>query len=200
MLAAARQTDAGERIRWVEADLADWAPPAPVDVLFSNAALHWLDDHATLFPRLAGWLAPGGVLAVQMPHNHAAPSHRLAVEAARGGPWRERLAPVLREWPVGAPADYHDILVEHVDGLDLWETEYLHVLEGEDPVAQWTKGSLLRPLLAALTASQAEAFEADYRRRLRTAYPRRDDGTTLFPFRRLFLVADRRQDEPISPS
>jgi trans-aconitate 2-methyltransferase len=186
MLKAAAEAAPG--VRWVEADLETWAPPRPADLIFSNAALQWLDDHARLFPRLLGALAPGGVLAVQMPRNHAAPSHAEMVRAADAGPWRERLAPLLRRAPTAAPALYHDWLAPHAARLEIWETEYLHVLEGDRPVVEWTRGSALKPLLDALDAPAREAFLADYAARVAAAYPRRADGRTLFPFRRLFIV------------
>ncbi|MBI4755998.1 MAG: methyltransferase domain-containing protein [Betaproteobacteria bacterium] len=176
-------------VAWQQADVATWAPEAPVDVLFSNAALHWLDHHETLFPRLAGFVRPGGALAVQMPDNFAAPSHRCACQAAREGPWRAVLEPLLRSAPVRGAGNYHDLLVARARSLDIWETEYLQVLEGDNPVADWTRGSLLVPLLAALEEPWRSAFEADYRRRVAAAYPRHADGRTLFPFRRLFIVA-----------
>ena len=174
---------------WEEGDIAAWRPPGPVDVIYSNAALHWLDDHAALFPRLASHLAPGGVLAVQMPHNHGAPTHTLVRDAVTAGPWREVLAPLLRPFPVAEPAVYYDLLAPYVAHVDVWETEYLHVLTGDNPVAEWTKGSVLRPLLSALDVDQAAGFEAAYRERIAAAYPPRPDGTTLLPFRRLFVVA-----------
>lgn len=189
MLGRARAETHDEPIRWVECDIADWEPDEPVDVLYSNAALHWLDDHQQLFPRLMTQVAPGGVLAVQMPRNYAAPSHTAATATAMNGPWRSALEPLLRTVPVADPSWYHDLLKDHAQTLDVWDTEYQHALQGDDPVAEWTKGSLLRPLLAALEPGPAEAFELEYRRRLRDAYPRRSDGTTLFPFRRLFIVA-----------
>jgi trans-aconitate 2-methyltransferase len=189
MLAEARRQPSP--VAWVEADLRRWAPEASADFLFSNAALHWLDDHASLFPRLAGHLGPGGVLAVQMPRNHAAPSHVAIEEAVEGGPWRERLAPLLRRRPVAAPEAYLDWLGPHVTTVDLWETEYLHVLDGDNPVVEWTRGSALKPLLDALDPPDRPAFLADYAARIRQAYPPRPDGRTLFPFRRLFLLARR---------
>lgn len=187
MLAAAKvETTQAE---WVEADIGTWRWGAPLDVLFSNAALHWLDDHAALFPRLMSMLAPGGTLAVQMPRNHGAPSHTCMVEAAMAGPWAERLAPVLRPNPVAAPSFYYDALAPLATRLDIWETEYLQVLEGDDPVVRWTMGTALRPLLDALDESERPRFLADYSRRIAAAYPPRADGKTLFPFRRLFIVA-----------
>jgi trans-aconitate 2-methyltransferase len=189
MLAAARA--AGPGVTWVEADIGSWRGPRPADVVFSNAALHWLDDHPALFPRLVGGLTPGGALAVQMPRNHGAPSHTEMVAAAEAGPWRTRLRPALRTRPVAEPAVYHDILAPHVSRLDIWETEYLHVLEGDNPVVEWTRGSALRPLLDALGEPERSRFLAEYSARIARAYPRRADGRTLFPFRRLFIVAVR---------
>jgi len=197
MLAKARgdasQGDASG-IEWLRADLATWRPDAPADVLYSNAALHWLDDHAALFPALFRSLAPGGVLAVQVPRNHAAPSHTGMADAARAGPWRAVLEPLLRESPVLAPSDYFDILAEVSARADIWEVEYLQLLEGENAVVEWTKGTALKPLLDALDEKWRAAFLADYSARMHIAYPRRADGLTLFPFRRLFIVARRDQD------
>lgn len=189
MLARARE--AAPEVDWVEADIAAWTPAAPPDLIYSNAALHWLGGHDTLFPRLLGSVAEGGALAVQMPRNFGAPSHTLMADAARAGPWRATLEPLLGPSPVAEPAFYFDLLAPEAVALDIWETEYLHVLEGDDPVAEWTKGTWLRPLLDALDGPDRSAFEADYRDRLHHAYPRRADGRTLFPFRRLFLVATR---------
>ena len=189
MLAAARA--ATPEVTWVQADIGSWRSPRPADVVFSNAALHWLNDHPALFPRLVDRLARGGALAVQMPRNHEAPSHTEMVAAAETGPWRERLRPALRARPVAEPAVYHDILAPHVSRLDVWETEYLHVLEGDNPVVEWTRGSALKPLLDALKEPERSDFLAEYSARIARAYPRRADGRTLFPFRRLFIVAVR---------
>lgn len=189
MLARAR--DAAPDIEWAEADMAEWTPAAPPDLIYSNAALHWLGDHEALFPRLVDMLAPGGVLAVQMPRNFGAPSHTSMADAARSGPWRDRLEPLLRPPPVSEPDVYYGLLAPHAATIDIWETDYLQVLEGDDPVAEWTKGTWLRPLLDALEEPDRTGFEAAYRERVRAAYPRRADGRTLFPFRRLFLIAQR---------
>lgn len=175
-------------IRWTQAGIDTWTPEQTPDLLFSNAALHWLDDHATLLPRLIRYLAPGGVLAVQVPHNHYAASHTVMAETAAAGPWAERLAPLVRSFPVEEPAFYYDLLAPLATSIDIWETEYLHVLEGDEPVVRWTMGTALRPVLAALTDAEREDFLAAYGQRIAQAYPRRHDGHTLFPFRRLFMV------------
>jgi trans-aconitate 2-methyltransferase len=193
MLAAAKG-EAGA-IRWVEADLRTWEPTGPADLVFSNAALHWLPDHANLLPRLLGWLRPGGCLAVQMPLSWDQPSHRLMRETLAdagpdGGPLGpETLRLAMSRRPVAAPAAYHDLLAARTQQLDIWETEYLHGLRGEDPVLAWVRTTGLRPVLGGLDPGARERFLAVYRSRLRAAYPTRADGTTLFPFRRLFLVA-----------
>ena len=186
MLAKAATGLAG--VRWVRQSLADWRADRPADVIYSNAALHWLPGHEHLFPALVAQLAPGGVLAVQMPRNFSAPSHTLIADAVRAGPWRARLEPLLRPSPVAAPEFYFDLLAPLVAQVDIWETEYLQVLEGTDPVKEWTKGTWLKQFLDALEEPQRSAFEGDYAARLRTAYPARADGRTLFPFRRLFIV------------
>lgn len=184
-----RARESGIEATWVEADLARWAPEEPLDLIYANAVFQWLEDHERLFPRLMGFLRPGGALALQMPRNFDAPSHALMRETAASGPWADRLKDVLRGAPVAPPGDYFAILKDHAAGLDIWESEYLHVLEGDDPVLNWTRGTALRPVMDALPAAEYDAFEAAFAERLRRAYPRREDGTTLFPFRRLFIVA-----------
>ena len=187
MLARARDDVADAT--WIEADVADWSPDRAVDVIFSNAAFHWLDDHDRLFPRLLGMLAPGGQLAVQMPRNYHAPGLALVNETALDGPWRARLAAVVRPVPVHEPAFYWRLLRPLAAELDIWESDFIHVLDGDNPVADWTKGAWMAPLLAALDEPERSAFEAEYRRRVALAYPKESDGSTLFSFRRLFLVA-----------
>lgn len=176
---------------WELADLAQWAPASPPDLIVSNAALHWLDDHPKLFPRLMSYLAPDGMLAVQMPAQHVAPSHQIGFGLAESARWRGQLARLVRRRPILEPADYYSILRPHADSLDLWSTEYVQALTGENPVAEFTKGSFVGVWLSALSAADAEAFEREYRAAIAAAYPKDAEGVTLFPFRRFFLVAQR---------
>jgi len=188
----AREAPAGSRVRWQRADIADtaaWAPAEGLDLIFSNAALHWLPDHASLFPALLQRLRPGGLLAVQMPRNFGAPSHQLIHDTVRDGPWRDRLAPLVTPPPVAEPRTYIEALAPQVAALDVWETEYQQLLTGPDPVKEYTKGTWLMRFLQALPPGEAVAFEADYAARVRAAYPPLADGRTLFPFRRLFILA-----------
>lgn len=184
-----RARAAAPSLRFEQADIAAWSPARPPDVIYSNAALHWLGDHATLLPRLLSLLAAGGWLAVQMPAMHDAPFRRLQAEVAAAGPWAVRLRGIGSAPPVLDAGAYWDVLRPHAHALDLWETTYLHPLAGEDAVVQWAMGSSLRPFLDALPEAEQGAFLDAYRAALRPHYPPRVDGTTLLPFRRLFLVA-----------
>ena len=187
MLAKARA--AHPTIAWEEADVGRWTPDAPYDLVFANAALQWLSDHKTLFPRVAGMVAKGGALAVQMPRNYNAPSHVMMREAAKDGPWEKKLANVRPDDPTGDPQFYYDLLSPLAASLDMWETEYCMIMEGENPVAEFTKGTWLGALLAALDEPDRTNYENAYRARILKAYPKRPDGKTLFPFRRLFIIA-----------
>ena len=190
MLAAARRRPGP--VDWVLADIAQFAPPAPADLIYTNAALHWLDGHEILFPRLAASLAPGGVLACQMPMSFESPWHEALREAVAGPAWAARLGGLRGVRPTAPIEAYYDWLAATCGEIDIWTTTYLHVLEGEDPVVDWMRGTGLRPYLDALPdpAEQA-AFLEDYRTRLAARTPPRGDGVTLFPFQRLFIVARR---------
>lgn len=186
MLARARQSRI--RAEWIEADLASWSARAKYSVVFSNATLQWLDNHRALIPRLMQAVEPGGTFAFQVPHNMDAPSHVLMREAAMSGSWASKLMSV-REVAVLGPADYFEIFAACGARTDIWETEYLHVLDGDDAVYKWVSATGLRPFVQALAGDEQDAFVADYKRRLNRAYPQRPDGKTLFPFKRLFAVA-----------
>jgi trans-aconitate 2-methyltransferase len=190
MVAAGKK--AAPEVEWLHQDLGSWQPPHAYDVIYSNAALHWLPDHARLFPALMEKVAPGGILAVQMPRNFGAPSHLLIGETALNGPWRSKVEHMVTPPPVGEPGFYHDMLAPLSNQVDIWETEYLQVLEGENPVKEWTKGTWLTRYLDILQGPEKAAFEAAYGERVAKAYPRNSAGQTLFPFRRLFMVVQRK--------
>lgn len=174
-------------IEWIEGDIAKWMPEEKLDVIMSNAALHWLPHHGILFPRLFSDLAPGGVLAVQMPRNWSAPSHVLVREAAEELGFGERIGP---EWiPVSEPAFYYDLLAPLAARLEIWETTYIQPLEGDNPVVDWIRSTALQPVMEKLAEDEATEFLRLYGERVRAAYPKRSNGITLFPFRRLFIIA-----------
>jgi len=173
------------------ADIATWSPPEPVNVIFSNAALQWLPDHKALFPRLLTCLAPEGVLAVQMPAMHHEPVRALQSIVASSGPWSQQLSRVTSAPPILEPTAYYDLLSERVSTIEIWMTQYLHVLRGKDPVVQWAMGTSLRPYLDALRPSDRAGFMAAYSKALRPHYPPRANGTVLLAFRRLFILAKK---------
>lgn len=187
MIAKARAAEPG--IAFEVADLRDWAAgdEEPVDVLVSNATLQWLPDHLDLLPRLVSRVRPGGWFAFQVPGNFDEPSHTIRRDLAAEEPYAAHVAGV-------AVPDSHDP-VAYLEALaaagceaDVWETTYLHVLTGEDPVFTWVSGTGARPTLQALPDDLRPRFEAEFRARLRAAYPNRDHGVVL-PFRRIFAVA-----------
>lgn len=181
----------GGRVRYVEGDVAGWTSEPKVDLLFSNACLQWLPDHERLFPRLVGQVMPGGTIAIQMPHNHDQPSHRIIARLSEEAPFKARLAGKLRHDPVASPDAYWRMMKPLVAKIDVWEVDYLQALSGEDPVLNWTMGTALRPVLDALDETLRPKFTEKYRDGLRAAYPREAEGSTLFPFRRLFILAER---------
>ena len=158
----------------------------------TNAVLHWVPGHDELLARWAGRLAPGGELALQVPGNFRAPTHTLLADLCRSPRWAAQLADAApRADAVLDPAGYYDVLTAAGLAADAWETTYLHVLSGPDPVLDWVRSTQLRPVLARLGDDDGAEFTAAYAAALREAYPPRPDGTTLLPFRRIFAVGSR---------
>jgi trans-aconitate 2-methyltransferase len=191
MLAAAAEVTG--RIDWVKEDVRDWSPQAPPDVIYSNAVLHWVADHDTLFPKLAKSLAVGGVFAVQMPLSWHEPSHRLMRETlAAHSLGTDSMREELEHPPVADPAAYYRMLSPLFEQVNVWTTRYVQPLDGLNPVFEWVSGTALRPILEGLEDDDRALFVERYKTELRTAYPAGEDGITLFPFPRLFMVGTRR--------
>jgi trans-aconitate 2-methyltransferase len=172
-------------------DVRDWRPAPEVDVLVTNATLQWVPGHQELLTRWARELPPGAWLAMQVPGNFAAPSHRLLREVARSAPYAAVTADLVRDEPVNDAAGYAALLTAEGASVDAWETTYVHLLPdsgAEHPVLRWMEGTALRPIKAALADGDWERFRNALRDRLATAYPVRD-GVVPFPFRRIFVVA-----------
>jgi trans-aconitate 2-methyltransferase len=191
MVEAAQAHAVDGRLTFQQADLRDWRPDAPIDVLVSNATLQWVPGHLDLLPRFVEMLAPQGWFAFQVPGNFAEPSHVLLHELRTSPRWRDKTGEgSSRAAAVHDPATYLSTLYDLGMVVDAWETTYLQVLSGDDAVLQWTKGTALRPVLAALDDSERDEFLSSYGALLREAYPQREFGT-VFPFRRIFVVAHR---------
>jgi trans-aconitate 2-methyltransferase len=184
MLAKAKGYD-----RLIEADAATWHPDAPPALIFSNAALHWLPHHAVLMPRLARMLAPGGVLAVQMPRQYLAPSHRFLRDIA-AALYPDRFDFNRYEAPV-QPAQAYWQMLQGLGEVQAWGTEYLQRLDPVadlHPVHAFTQSTAMRPFVEKLTPAEAAAYAAAYDQALTSAYPVLPDGSCLMPFRRVFFT------------
>jgi len=185
MIATARETH--PEIDFEVGDLRAWRPDAPVDVLISNATLQWVPGHLDLLPGLVAAVRPGGWLAFQVPGNFDEPSHTIRTELAATPPYDvhtgDAAVPSSHD-----PSAYLEALTDLGCTVDAWETTYLHVLRGEDPVFTWVSGTGARPTLQALPDDLRPGFEEEFRARLRAAYPERD-GQVVLPFRRIFVVA-----------
>ena len=198
MLAEARKRL--PEVPFIQADLAHWLPAAvsdaasdagPYDLVFANAVFQWLPDHPAVLARLFAALAPGAVLAVQMPDNIAEPSHRLMRDIAKEGPWAAKLAQAARA-PLPPVRHYYDLLAPLAARLDLFHIDYNHALSGPEAVVEWVSGTGLRPFLDPLDSAEREDFLARYTARIAQAYPLAQDGKLLLRFPRLFIVAQRR--------
>jgi trans-aconitate 2-methyltransferase len=193
---AAHETEVHPNLSFVQQPIEDWTPTDSDDVVVTNAALQWVPSHVELLP---GWLAAlpdGAWFAMQVPGNWDARSHALMRETAAEGPWASALDGVLRTEPVLDGTGYLDLFESAGLGTVAWETTYLQLLQGEDPVLAWVRGTGLRPALAALDAADPSgalttAYETTYRDALRRAYPAGPHGT-VFPFRRIFAVGQKR--------
>ena len=191
MIAAARKRL--PKVDFACAALADWQPKQRYDLILSNAVLHWVPDHAALFPRLVSQLTEGGSLAVQMPHNMAQPSHRIMCAIAGSENWSHKLnAEMAHRTLVEDVSWYYELLSPLCARVDIWTTTYYHHLtEGVDGIVEWFKGSALRPFLEALDDQEQSKFLAEYRTKIAEAYPALSDGSVLLPFPRRFIVATR---------
>ncbi len=187
MVEAAR----GRGLNAVLGGIADWEPHPDTDVVVSNAALQWVPSHRELLLRWAGLLAPGAWIAMQVPGNFDAPSHRAVRALARS----EQFADDLRDITfrdvdvVDTPLEYAQLLTDAGCAVDAWETTYIHELTGETPVLDWITGTALTDVKARLSEQAWQEYRRQIIPLLAEAYPERSDGRTFFPFRRVFVVA-----------
>jgi trans-aconitate 2-methyltransferase len=213
--------ESNRRGRWITGDIAKWAAEKPgaaaagsdkpdeaagssteggagndgelYDVVFSNAALQWLPDHATLYPQIFAHVAPGGAFAMQIPSSFDRPAHRLLREMAAAIGWRKWFpSGRVRNWHSQNWEFYYDLMSPLASRVDVWQTEYFHVMPNAEAVVEWYKGTGMRPYLTAIGEdADREKFIAEYTEKIRAAYPPRPDGRILFPFLRIFIVAYR---------
>ncbi|MDQ7958110.1 MAG: trans-aconitate 2-methyltransferase [Pseudomonadota bacterium] len=179
--------------RFELSDIATWAPAADAgapDLIYANAALQWVPDHEALIPRLFAALAPGGVLAVQMPDNRAEPTHRLMREVAAQAPWKEPIGDYTRlRTELLTIGGYYDLLAPLAAEVDVWHTVYQHRMDSAAAIVEWVRATGLRPFIDPLSPELRASYLAEYERRVDAAYPVRTDGKRLLAFPRMFIVA-----------
>jgi trans-aconitate 2-methyltransferase len=190
MIAAARQRFPD--LEWQLADLAEWSPPQSYDLVFSNAALQWVPDHGPLMRRLIRETAMGGALAFQIPSGTFAEVRNLIHEISHDPKWNDRMSSARSALTMEDPSFYYDALAQDSTDLDIWESEYHHVMESTDAVVDWIASTGLRPFWAALRdETEREEFVNELKGRVALSYEVRADGRVLFPFRRTFVIAYR---------
>lgn len=175
-------------LEWHQADIGQWSPAEPPELIYSNAALQWVPGHENLLPALLKKLRLGGVFAMQVPRHFESASHLGLKELVMRSKWREKLEPLLLA-DIPSPEVYWRWLSPHARSLDIWESIYLQVLDGKDPVVDFMRGTALRPFLSVLPEPQATEFVEAFAKAMTEAYPPQPNGQTLFPFRRMFVVA-----------
>jgi trans-aconitate 2-methyltransferase len=190
MIDRARRRQVVGRLEFEIGNARSWSAPQPADLILANACFHWIDDHRELFDHLLLQLASDGVLAFQVPANHTEPSHIILAELCSNPRWRDRLNGLPRTG-VREPQWYLDEFGDRGLAVAVWQTTYYHVLEGEDPVIEWVCSTTLMPVLERLPENEGEELLDEYAALLREAYPMRE-GKTVFPFKRIFVVATKR--------
>ena len=190
MLASARERLPKQRFEF--SDIAAWQAAAPADLIYSNAALQWVGDHEALIPRLFAQLAPGGMLAIQMPDNRDEPTHRSMREVAGLAPWSALIGAAAKlRTKILAIADYYDLLATHGAEVDVWRTAYQHPMDSPTKIVEWVRATGLKPFVDPLPDAERKTFLAEYEARIASAYPKRADGKLLLQFPRMFVVARR---------
>lgn len=178
------------QISFVNADISNIA--GKYDLIFSNAALHWIKDHAQLIPHLMSCLNPRGILAVQIPANFSAPSHTLLRQVIQTKPeWMQKLTDSILFHKFWQPEDYYTLFSQYQHKVDLWTTTYYQILKGDNAIVEWVKGSIVSNLRAELAPSEVDEIMIIYQELVNKAYPKNVDGTTLFPFTRLFFITQK---------
>jgi trans-aconitate 2-methyltransferase len=179
---------------WRESGIAEWAEknPESFDLVFSNAALHWVPDHATVLPRLLAAVAPGGALAFQVPHSLGDAHQRCMRELPTSSKWRAHFPRMPAAWLVKPVGFYYDLFAQRAARVDLWLTDYIYVFDGPEGIVEWHRGAALLPFLELLPdEATRDDFVHDYLAAITPHYPRQPNGKVLLPFRRLFVIAYR---------
>ncbi len=189
MIATASETYPNQQ--WIMGDVSQWSAAEPFDVVFSNAALQWLPDHRPLMSHLLTLVNDGGALAFQIPSSTYATVRTHIHEISRDPIWNERMHGPRSSLTMHPPSFYYDALIGDVEHLDVWETEYNHIMDSSAAIVDWIASTGLRPFLDVLNDDEKKSFVDELHRRVADSYPTQTDGRVLYPFRRLFVIAYR---------
>jgi trans-aconitate 2-methyltransferase len=177
---------------WIESPIQAWRPEGSYDVVFSNAALHWVADHESVFPRLLSFVSPGGVLAVQMPNNFLSPAHQGMKKVAQDPCWAGALDGTSDNCNVQPIKFYYRVLSGAGRDLNLWEIEYLQIMNSTRAILDWMRSTAMRAYLERLRDEKSRRkFEEMCLHEFERAYRAEPDGAVLFPYRRMFIVTSR---------
>ena len=170
------------------ADVERWQPATTFDLVFSNALLQWVPDQAVLLSAIVRWLAPGGVIAIQVPANNTSSLHKALLTTAASAKWQGAFSGISDHLYYREPDYYHEVVEEHCHEVDVWETTYWHLLKDQQAIIDWYAGTGMRPWLDCISVEA----QADFKKNVLTCaapdYPLRSDGSVYFPFRRIFLT------------
>lgn len=191
MLAKAKESFGTDEITWQQGDIGTWTTDEHKALVFSNAALHWVPDHERVLPQLMDAVRPGGWLAFQIPVTEQAAYQVCIRELVQSDRWAGKLAQVWMYKDPMAPEPLYDLLTPMSTSVDIWVTDYHHVLEGDNPMVDWFLGTGLMPYLTVLDEAEKAEFLADYSERVLAAYPKNVDGKTMFLLKRIFVLAQK---------
>jgi len=190
MLAQARASS--QEIDWFQSSVEDWNPATTYDIIFSNAVLQWVDAHDRLLLRLMNHLNDKGVLAVQLPAHYHSPLHQQLIAVAKMPAWASYTVEACDRLSMAPPTYYYDLLAPIASRVDMWETQYFHVMDSVERIVEWFRGTGLRPFLEALPDDQSrKAFEQNILEKYQACYPVQKNGKVLLPFNRFFFIAYR---------
>lgn len=189
MIRSARASDTDAE--WVKSDIGNWHSDTKFDVVFSNAALQWVPDHERLIPRLVEQVASPGVLAVQLPDHYDSPLFRVLIEVANDDRWSDRMSDARQSLTRNPLSFYYDLLSPLGGEVEIWTTEYQHILSSHEDILTWHRGTGMRPYLEVLSREEQTEFERLVLEGYQRAFPVAADGNVLFPFRRLFFTVTK---------
>ena len=178
-----------QNIKWFESTIEDWNPTKTYDIIFSNAVLQWVENHEFMLPRLLSFLNKSGALAMQMPAHYKSPLHQQLINIAGKPDWAGFTEAERSLLSLAKPSFYYNLLAPITSKIDIWETQYFHIMDSSQAILEWFRGTGLRPFLEALPDDQArQSFESEVLKEYTNAYPQEANGKVLFPFNRFFLI------------